>query len=255
MSFPDPDDIFQCDPRETAAILRHGPYALKMPKIRPCDSENVDENRQTEFYQGRSRRELANEEEVYRRLGQHDGIAQCINISADGTLLALYKRGTLEAYIKCENEVTPAMKTKWILSLITTHLHFHTANVFVIDLSLRNILLADDLSLKMIDFGKCRLLPKDMNIDMDRINDKGMSARVEMHHLGSVIYSIASWTNYEWDYCSIKKELPAVGKLPDVSDVFCGDVIWKCWAGGYQAVQYLYEEAFERLAIIRIDGS
>jgi len=259
-SFVHPDgSILQSDSRtilaigQTAIILHHPPHALKIPKIRPLNRPNADENHHIDLYNNGSRLELANEQAVYRRLGHHPGIAHCINISPSGTLLTLYPLGTLENFIRSKPEVPPALKTAWILSLIGTHLHFHNANILVNDFLLRNILVADDLSLKMIDFGKCRLLPADTN--MDRVNDRGMSARVEMFHLGSVFYAIATWTNYEWGYCSKEEKLPAVEEMPEVGDRVWGDVVRKCWGGGYGSLWELYDDALERLSTAQVNRS
>ena len=72
---------------------------------------------------------LESEKAVYLQVGRCDGIAECINISEDGLLLALYERGDLERYVERELEVDRSRKAEWILSMIRTILHFHNAKV------------------------------------------------------------------------------------------------------------------------------
>lgn len=106
----------------TAIILHHGSDSLKIPKVRPLNSQSEDQNRHIGIYNGGARREFANEQAFYRRLGAHNGIAHCLQMSDDGTLLAFYRRGNLEVFFMNEREVDSARKAEWILSLIKTYL-------------------------------------------------------------------------------------------------------------------------------------
>lgn len=60
--------------------------------------------------------------------------------------------------------------------------------VLIDDMTLRNILVADDLSLKMIDFDQCSLLS--LNVNLNAISDNDLTAQVNIFHLDCVIYSI-----------------------------------------------------------------
>ena len=108
-----------------------------------------------------------------------------------------YERGDLERYIKDEVEVGWSQKAGWILSIIKTILHFHNAKVLVDDMALRNILIADDLTLKVIDFGQCAPFP--MDTDMTAVSDNGLTAQADLFHLGCIIYSIVTRKRYECD--------------------------------------------------------
>lgn len=107
------------------------------------------------------------------------------------------------------------------------------------------MLVADDLSLKVIDLGKCRLLSMDFDINQD--SDRGMTAQVDIHHLGNIFYSIACWKKYEPKHCSKEEDLPSEEELPDVRNVFCGDIIQNCWSSAYSFLQELYDAASETL--------
>ncbi|KAL9594717.1 MAG: hypothetical protein Q9219_006881 [cf. Caloplaca sp. 3 TL-2023] len=188
---------------------------------------------------------LEAEKAVYSRIGRCDGIAECINTSKDGILLALYERGDLESFIEKEPEVNRPLKARWILSIIKTLLHFHNAKVLVDDIALRNLLLADDLSLKMIDFGQCALLP--VEIDINTASDNGLTAQADIFHLGNVIYSIVTWKRYEHDLFMHGWTLPLLGDLPEVDGLFCGDIIRNCWSAKYTGMEQLYRDVRENL--------
>ena len=174
----------------TGIVLRHGRHALKIPKIRNTTHLLGEERELEEYVNDANRNVLEREKDVYLRVGHCHGIPDCIQISEEGILMACFKRGDLETYMKNEVELDPSTKAKWILSVIKTVYHFHDSKVLIDDIAPWNILITDDLSLKMIDFGQCSLFP--MHTDFATANDDGMTAEVDMFHLGCIIYSIAA---------------------------------------------------------------
>ncbi|KAL1954089.1 hypothetical protein VTO42DRAFT_1777 [Malbranchea cinnamomea] len=133
---------------------------------------------------------------------------------------------------KGRKEIAQPRRVTWILSAIKAvhHLH-HTAKVLVFDIAPRNFLLADDLSLRMIDFGQAAVFPLDT--DITTACDNGLTALVDIVHLGCTIHSIASWQLYEFNLMDCDYKLPRLEDLPKVDDCFCGDIIKKCWLGKY----------------------
>ena len=226
-------------------VLRRGSHALKIPKVRDTTTMPEEYREDEEYINEVNREMLESEKAVYLRVGRCDGIAECINISKDGILLALYERGDLESYIEGETEVDPSRKAGWILSIIKTILHFHNAKVLVDDIALRNILVADDLSLKMIDFGQCPLFP--MDTDINAVSDHGLTAQADIFHLGCVIYSIVTWKRYECDLFMRGWTRPLLSDLPEVDQLFCGDIIQKCWSAEYTSMEQLYCDTHEAL--------
>ena len=228
-----------------AVVVRHGSHALKIPKIYSSERQNEEKDWQIRCSNESTRAEFEVEKAVYQRVGKCDGIARCIDISDKGILLALYQRGDLEDYIKNEPQVGESRKAEWILSLIKTELHFHDRKVLISDHALRNILLADDLSLKMIDFGQCSLLSLDANID--KIDKDGLTTQVDIFHLGNIIYSIATWENYEYDYFWNDLTWPSASDLPDLQGVFCSKLIEKCWSRKCSSMRQLHDEHYQDL--------
>ncbi|KAI4206668.1 MAG: hypothetical protein LQ346_000960 [Caloplaca aetnensis] len=188
---------------------------------------------------------LETEKAVYRRVGRCGGIAECINISKEGILLALYEQGDLERYVEVEAEVDRTRKAEWILSIIKATLHFHNAKILVDDMALRNILIADDLSLRMIDFGQCALFP--MDADINAVNDHGLTAQANIFHLGCVIYSIVIWKRYECNLFLRGWTRPLPSELPGTDQLFCGHIVQKCWSAEYTCMEQLYRESHKGL--------
>lgn len=64
------------------------------------------------------------------------------------------QREDLEVFIEQEPEPDQSLKLQWTASVIDTVSHFHQCHqVLIFDITLRSLLIADDLtSLKMIDF-------------------------------------------------------------------------------------------------------
>ena len=229
-------------------VLRRGSHAFKIPKVRDTTTMSEENREDVEYVNEVNREMLESEKAVYLRVGRCDGIAECINISKDGILLALYERGDLESYIEGEVEVDRSRKAGWMLSIIKTILLFHNAKILVDDMALRNILIADDLSLKMIDFGQCPLLPLDT--DINAVSDHGLTAQADIFHLGCIIYSIVTWKRYECNLFMRGWTRPLLSNLPEVDQLFWGDIIQKCWSAEYTSMEQLYcdtREALERI--------
>lgn len=116
--------------------------------------------------------------------------------------------------------------------------HIHQRRVFVDEIALRNILIAEGRGLQFSDFGQSVLLPLDT--DMDTVCENDLSAKIEMLHLGWVIYSIATWRVSKYYYFE-REELrwPETGDLPSTEDVFCGEIVRRCWRGSMGVWMFL----------------
>lgn len=101
------------------------------------------------------------------------------------------------------------LKVEWMLSLISTFSYIHSCKVFVDDIALRNVLIIDD-QLKLADFGQSVLLPLDS--DIASVNENDLNVRIEILHLGWILYSIASWQVHKC-YFFFRRTLIFVGLL------------------------------------------
>lgn len=196
---------------------------------------------EVEYLNTINRETLMHEIQVYERLGSHNGIVSCFGTSECGIELAFAKHGNLENYIATHPEPHESQKIGWILSLIEALQHVHSRRVFIDDIALRNILVDED-GLKLSDFGQAMLLPPETQ--MHTVCEKDVTAKIEMLHLGWVIYSIADWRVHKY-YIFDQEDLswPKSEVLPVVDGIFCGRIIEKCWRGEYASIEALNEEA------------
>jgi len=208
---------------------------LKSPKIRDTSRLAGEERADEEYVNYTNRETLEHEKAVYRRVGQCCGIAQCIKLSEEGILLEYLRRGDLETYLEHEPEPDQSLKVQWILSVIDTVSHFHRSRILIDDIALRNLLIADDTSLRMIDFGQCSIFPKDS--DMAAANENGMTVQADIFHLGCVIYSIATWKKFECNLFDRGYRRPPLQELPALDHLLCGEIIKDCWSGQYQSME------------------
>jgi hypothetical protein len=93
--------------------------------------------------------------------------------------------------------------------------------------------------LKVIDFANGALFP--LNADMEATCADDPLSRVDLLCLGCVIYSIATWQAFIYDYFE-KDRWPMPEELPPTSDIPCGDIIKKCWEDKYSTIASLYED-------------
>ncbi|KAK5369421.1 hypothetical protein LTR20_007701 [Exophiala xenobiotica] len=193
---------------------------------------------------------LENEVKIYQRLGHYEGIINCLQTSNYGIELAFAKQGNLEDYIKAEPEPPESLKIEWILSVIDTLSYVHSQRVLVDEIAPRNFLVADG-HLKLADFGQSLLLP--ISTDMDTVCDNDLTTRIEILHLGWVIYSIAVWHVHTYYFFDKEHDMqwPNTQELPLAEGLFCKPIVEKCWNGQYINMKTLKDEAYKTLVCDR----
>jgi len=179
------------------------------------------------------------EKEVYTRLRGVQGVAECIGSSDNGILLRFYPKGDLETYIQQHDEPDLSVKKQWILEIVQVVSRCHAKRVLVFDIALRNLLLADNLSIRLIDFANSSLLAEDA--DVISANEEGSTVRLDLLHLANVIYSIMTWQKFSMDVAS-EMEWPAIAQLPDETRFLYSDIVQKCWRRHYGCIRELQED-------------
>ncbi|KKZ67384.1 hypothetical protein EMCG_06946 [[Emmonsia] crescens] len=207
---------------------------LKKPKIYP------DHKPELAYSNFINRAELQNEKAVYERLGSHDGIIHCFKALDESIELAFANQGDLEKYIQTNSSPSRELRAKWIRSLadVFSYVHVHSRRVVLQDVALRNILVHNN-SLKLCDFGDSSLLPLDTN--MQQFCESGTTPQIEILYVGCVVYSIAVWQEFKYDY--FKNEcFPEAEELPAMNSVLFASVIRKCWTRGYASMEALRKD-------------
>lgn len=214
---------------------------VKVPKTFVVDDFPGQDSAYVEYINDANRENLKNERSIYERLGNHKGIITCLKASDFGIELAFAEQGDLETYIKNNVEPHASLKTEWILSLIDTLSFIHSRRVFVDEIALRNILVTNG-QLKFSDFGQSYLLP--LTADVDTICENDLTAKIEILHLGWVIYSIAVWGVHKYYYFERgDPQWPSPQEFPATNHLFWGTIIQKCWNGDYESMIAVNEAA------------
>jgi len=224
-------------------VLQRGEHALKIPKIIDT-SQFSDADRASSDYVNQVNREiLETEKSVYRRIGHFEGIVRIVSISEHGILFERHKNGDIAAYIKDHTELSIRDKSGWIISIVQAVCHIHRSKVLIDDIALRNFLITDDLLVKMIDFGQSTVFPECTDITM--ANDNGLTALVDLFHVGCIIYSIAAWKEYKYDLFQHQLQWPGLKDLPDTDQLLYRQVIKKCRTAGYCSADDLCTEVLD----------
>lgn len=224
----------------TGLILRlSNDRVVKVAKTYQLDQFEDKARDDMEYINSINSQTLENERKVYERLGHHDGIIHCFQATQEGLELEFADQGNLEVYIRSYPEPRDNIKLEWISSLTDTFRYVHSRRVFVDEIALRNLLVANG-RLKLADFGQSVLLP--LAADTDTICENNLTAKIEILHIGWIIYSIATWTAHKYYYFDPDMHLPNLRDIPLADDLLCRAVIKKCWNGDYINMDALDKE-------------
>lgn len=81
-----------------------------------------------------------------------------------------------------------------------------------------------------------------LDADMEETCAKDPLSRVDILGLGFIIYSIAAWRAFHYDYFERDNRWPKPEDLPATSGLLYEDAINKCWKDSYWSIQSLYED-------------
>lgn len=84
--------------------------------------------------------------------------------------------------------------------------------------------------------------------NMETICENDLTAKIEILHLGWIIYSIATWHIHKYYYFNTEDpKLSDARDLPPIDGLCCGTIIIECWNGEYISMVALNEEARDLL--------
>jgi serine/threonine protein kinase len=189
---------------------------------------------------------VENESKAYERVGVHDGIIKYFGISDESTgaiKLAYANDGDLADYIKTTPKPPPARRAATIRLLSAAWLHIYSRNVSIQDIKTENILVQDGVP-KISDFTEAILYPLDAN--MDKICPKD-NLRVDLVGIGCVMYSIAAWEVFDYDYFA-EQRWPGPEDVKPTDHIMCGEIIKNCWYGKYCSMNVFHDDVISSLA-------
>jgi serine/threonine protein kinase len=218
-----PDDRILGYGRSGVVLLCDG-TAVKMP-LRYKSSPDDDVEVNTEVIQ--------REQDVYRRLGQCNGVVPCLSTSETTIQLALMENGDLRTYL-ARNRPPKSIQLSWFREMSRALACIHDRSVIVADIASRNFLLDSDLSIKFCDFTESSIMPPDIN--METADDNGYSVQTDIGQLGAVIYEIVTGERCEFDLFedpgACQPTWPRRTALPSTQNIWLGPIIEKCWTKG-----------------------
>ncbi|PGH15812.1 serine/threonine protein kinase [Helicocarpus griseus UAMH5409] len=204
---------------------------VKHPKANPRDDS----------YNQMLRDMILNERLIYERLGAHKGIISYLGIhdQTSGEIrLAYAKQGDLQRYIQSHDAPSEASRASWIQSLVKTFWYIYYRKVLHQDVKPNNILV-DGGALKVTDFANSEMHALD--VDMEEICANDPLSRVDILGLGCIIYSIAAWRVFYYDYFEDER-WPEQENLPGTCGLIYEDIANKCWRDSYVTIKSLYED-------------
>ncbi|KAI2830547.1 hypothetical protein CBS147321_10521 [Aspergillus niger] len=184
---------------------------------------------------------ISTERQIYERLGSHKGIIPYLGVhdhSTSAIKLAYAQQGHLESYIHYHDMPSESIRASWIETIVETFWYIYSRNILHQDVKPNKILVHDD-SPKVSDFGNPEIFALDAN--MEAIYMKDSFSRVDILGIGCIIYSIAAWRTFWYDYFE-QDRWPESKDLPVISGLLYEDIVRKCWSDCYENMQSLYED-------------
>ena len=160
----------------TGLVLRYHGNVVKIVQAyrNPCASS--EEKEIEDIFIEQNDAFLENEKDVYRRLGDHEGIVNIITISDQGIEMAYMENGSLFHYLQAQ-EPRIHLAVSWILKLAETVSYVHSRSVVIGDLTSRNVLLDKEMSVQLCDFSDAGVMPP--CIDMSKVQHYGLSVKTD----------------------------------------------------------------------------
>ncbi|KND91457.1 Tyrosine-protein kinase transforming protein erbB, partial [Tolypocladium ophioglossoides CBS 100239] len=179
------------------------------------------------------------ERRIYRRLGEHPNLVKVIEMDQHGIWLERALHGCLRQFNMEGGEATLLERLQWCEDVARVLDFVHGKNVRHADLSGRNLLVDAEKRILLCDFSGSSIDDEAATI----MAENGYRHPDEIHTLGSTLYEIITG---EEPHNGIEKEaigkLLEQGKYADVADVPLGEIIRRCWDGGFNSALEVAEE-------------
>ena len=216
-------------------------HVVKTPKMNPYSPSTEEENRQ----------DMEREALVYQKVGRSPFIPGLIAWDPKSCTLTLehYPNGDLENYIRkpdYDTRVDISIRRQWALQAAQSVATLHAKEVIHNDVSPRNFLLDEDLTLRICDFAGSSFPGETSSTCAPGARyesgrwgpDYEPTQADDIFALGSVIYLIMAG---EEPYSDVDDEEVErrFGKndFPLCDDLDCGTVIQDCWNGCFTTME------------------
>lgn len=197
------------------------------------------------------------ESSILQRLGKHSRVIEFKGEHEDGLLLEYAPNGSLANYIQ-KTHIALKEKIRFAKETAEGVAYVHQSNVLICDIHVRNILLDDELHIKLCDFQGRLLGPngevllsggasENAESFMPRDDREIADVKTDMFALGSTIYHIVTGQRPFPQYDTIDDEtkfgeLYLKGQFPLLEARLGGDVVRNCWRGKYTSASEVVKD-------------
>ncbi|KAH8910546.1 kinase-like protein [Coniochaeta sp. PMI_546] len=235
---------------------------LKFPIVPPQDEDVYTEEGRAyrRNFRQRTLKGLESEEKILTTLGHHPRIILLRHQKHEaGLLLEYMPNGSVERYLRdIDPDTSLEQRLKWARQAAEGLAYIHSKNVLHCDISLGNLLLDSDLNIKLSDF-QGRLLHPDGTVlidggaadstmsSMPRLDRNYCDYKTDIFALGTAIYMMMEGHPPFADLDPVDDEDEIQrrfkdGEFPALDEYWGGDVIRKCWTGGYQSATEVVQD-------------
>lgn len=215
-------------------LISHGLYALTYKLGNIVRKVPIHPNGQMSIEVEGVRREA----QIYRHLGKHSSIIECLSDSDSHVDLIFAANGNLEDYVKSHPDTPTELRLKFAQKATEAVAYAHSKGVIHGDIDAVRFLLDEQLNVKLSGFTDASFIgDKGLNVISHRHflpRDTPNTVETDLFALGCTLYEImkgkeayAEVHDHEVTHEFLKiynQEL-----FPDVNGLCCGNVILDCW--------------------------
>ncbi|QKX54819.1 uncharacterized protein TRUGW13939_01908 [Talaromyces rugulosus] len=233
----------------------HTEQVIKAPlkyKLDGCSADVIERTLDGEEF---ARPCFEREKIIYKTLPKDPNILNCIEVTDDCIHLPFLRLGNLRDYLENhDRQVQAQTREQWIPMAVDAIALIYRFGVIHADISTRNFLVADDLSIKLCDFsGSAIGAESALVLEEDRYQiapDSPRSIATDIFALGCLIFEISTGLRpyheiCDDDYQEIERRY-SIGHFPSVDGLPYRKIIHKCWTGQYTDVSQLKDDLQKR---------
>jgi serine/threonine protein kinase len=203
-----------------------------------------------DFRKEDSRREIANEHEIYKHLGPHPRLVPMEGYTEEGALLLQHMRnGNLADYLRAHPEtISMSQRLQWATEAAEGLEFLHSKGVIHCDVKPKNFLLDDSFGLKIVDFsssslnGSYILACKSTRFSLPQGRQEKPTIRSDTFALGCTTYVIMTGEDpYENLHSDEVVHLFEDGDFPSSKGTPCDEYIRQCWVGEIKSTREAYD--------------
>jgi len=195
------------------------------------------------------------EREIYTLLKPHEGVLASIDVSAQCIRFPFLQNGDLRTYLQEHSpRISMSTREQWIRAAVESIAFIHSFDILHCDLSARNFLVADDLTLKLCDFagstfaGRSPLVSEEVRYrKIEGVARSTQSTQTELFAIGSLMYEIVTGLP-PYDDLSDEEIEERYGKqdFPSLENLQYAEVIERCWTSEYDNAEAVVKDIRRR---------